>query len=36
MAAGNYFKNFGFAEYKFGNNTDIDLSQDLSRPISLT
>ena len=25
MAAGNYFKNFRFAEYKFGDNTDIDL-----------
>ena len=35
MAAGNYFKNFGFAEYKFGNNTDIDLSQDLTKYVDL-
>ena len=31
MAAGNYFKNFGFAEYKFGNNTDIDLVQNINK-----
>ena len=35
MAAGNYFKNFGFAEYKFGDNTDIDLSQDLTKYVDL-
>ena len=35
MAAGNYFKNFIFAEYKFGNNTDIDLSQDLTKYVDL-
>ena len=35
MAAGNYFKNFGFAEYKFGDNADIDLSQDLTKYVDL-
>ena len=35
MAAGNYFKNFGFADYKFGDNTDIDLSQDLTKYVDL-
>ena len=35
MAAGNYFKNFGFAEYRFGNNTDIDLVQNITKYVDL-
>jgi len=33
--AGNYFKNFEFAEYRFGNNTDIDLAQNLTQYVDL-
>ena len=29
--AGNYFKNFGFAEYKFGDNTNIDLFNNITQ-----
>jgi len=35
MAAGNYFKNFGFAEYKFGDNTDTDLVQNITKYVDL-
>ena len=35
MAAGNYFKNFRFAEYKFGNNTDIDLFNNITQYVDL-
>ena len=31
--SGNYFKNFEFAEYRFGNNTDIDLAQNLTHEL---
>ena len=33
--SGNYFKNFEFAEYRFGNNTDIDLAQNLTQYVDL-
>ena len=35
MAAGNYFKNFRFAEYKFGDNTDIDLFNNITQYVDL-
>ena len=35
MAAGNYFKNFEFAEYKFGDNTDIDLFNNITQYVDL-
>lgn len=35
MAAGNYFKNFRFAEYKFGNNTDIDVFNNITQYVDL-
>ena len=33
--SGNCFKNFEFAEYRFGNNTDIDLAQNLTQYVDL-
>ena len=35
MAAGNYFKNFRFAEYKFGDNTNIDLFNNITQYVDL-
>jgi len=35
MASGNYFKNFEYAEYRFGNNENLDLFKNLTQYVNL-